>query len=70
MEKQISSTVYSSVDELAREIGVSRTAVYNGLRADTIPSIRRGKRFILPRAAIARWLESAGERVAEHGPKE
>jgi hypothetical protein len=37
MEKQISSTVYSSVDELAREIGVSRTAVYNGLRAGFDP---------------------------------
>lgn len=69
MKKQISSAVYSSVDELAHEIGVSRAAVYKGLRAGTIPSIRLGKRFILPRAAIARWLESAGELTAQHEPK-
>jgi excisionase family DNA binding protein len=64
MKKKISNAVYSSADELARELGVSRVAVYAGLRAGTIPSIRLGKRFILPRAAIARWLESAGGRSA------
>jgi excisionase family DNA binding protein len=55
MKKQSNATVYSSADELARELGVSRTAIYAGLRAGTIRSIRLGKRFILPRAAIARW---------------
>jgi excisionase family DNA binding protein len=64
MKKQSNATVYA-VDELARELGVSRNAIYSGLRAGTIPSIRLGRRFILPRAAIALWLQSAGGRPAK-----
>ena len=57
--KKRSNTVYSA-NELTRELCVSRTAIYAGLRAGTIPSIRLGRRFILPRAAILSWLQSAG----------
>jgi len=64
MKKQRSALVYS-VDELARELGVGRMAIYEGLRAGKIPSIRLGKRFILPRAAIEKWLLSAGEKPAQ-----
>ena len=64
MDKKANSTVYSSADELARELGVSRAAIYAGLRSGTAPSIRLGKRFILPRTAIAKWLQSASESVS------
>lgn len=50
---------YSNVDELARELGLGRLTVYTALRNGTIPSIRVGKRYVLPRAAIADWLKSA-----------
>lgn len=50
---------YSNVDELARELGLGRLTVYTALRNGTIPSIRVGKRYVLPRAAIAEWLKSA-----------
>jgi hypothetical protein len=33
------------------------------LRRGIIPHIRIGKRFILPRAAIAEWLRTAGNRA-------
>jgi excisionase family DNA binding protein len=52
---------YRSVEELAAELGISRQSVYVGLRNGTIPSIRLGKRFILPRSAIADWLKRAGQ---------
>jgi excisionase family DNA binding protein len=51
---------YNSAEELAEELGVSRATVYAGLREGTIPGIRLGKRFIIPRAAITEWLRSAG----------
>ena len=56
-------TTYRSVDELAKEIGISRQAAYAALHRGVIPSIRIGKRFILPRSAIAEWLRTAGNRA-------
>jgi len=54
------ANVYRNVDELARELGLGRLTVYSALRNGTIPSIRVGKRYVLPRAAIQEWLRSAG----------
>jgi excisionase family DNA binding protein len=51
------------VDELALELRVSRQTVYRGLRDGSIPSIRMGKRFVIPRAAIAEWLRTAGQQT-------
>jgi excisionase family DNA binding protein len=52
------SSVFESVDELAAEINLSRAKTYEGLRSGVIPSIRVGKRFIVPREAVRRWLSS------------
>lgn len=58
-ENQLRAT-YSSVDDLARELGISRQKTYAELRSGRIPSIRLGRRFVIPRSAIAEWLRSAG----------
>jgi excisionase family DNA binding protein len=52
--------VYSSVDELARDLGISLHTAYEGLRKNDIPNIRLGRRFLVPRSAIAEWLKNAG----------
>jgi excisionase family DNA binding protein len=62
-ERSESRATFESVDDLARYLGVSRTNAYAGLRAGTIPGIRLGKRFIVPRAAIDQWLLSAAGTV-------
>jgi len=54
------SPVFDSVDELASALGLSRAKTYEALRDGRIPSIMLGKRFVFPRAAITRWLESCG----------
>jgi excisionase family DNA binding protein len=56
-------STYESVDELAKELRISRQAAYAALNRGVIPSIRIGKRFVLPRAAIAEWLRTAGNQV-------
>jgi excisionase family DNA binding protein len=56
--------VFPSVDALAEYIGLSRHSTYVGLRDGSIPSIRLGKRFIIPRAAIEEWLKTAGGKRA------
>ena len=58
-------TTYESVDELAKELRISRQAAYTALHRGVIPSIRIGKRFVLPRAAIAEWLRTAGNQALQ-----
>lgn len=65
MRKKPNGTTYSSVDELAKELGISRQAAYTALRRGVIPHIRIGKRFVLPRSAIAEWLRTAPNQVAQ-----
>lgn len=55
-----SEAVFESVDELARELGISRASAYEGLRSGAIPHLRLNKRYILPRSAIQAWLKNAG----------
>jgi excisionase family DNA binding protein len=58
--RSASAPTYASVDDLAREIGVSRHACYEGIKKGVIPHIRIGRRIVLPKAAIAEWLKTAG----------
>jgi excisionase family DNA binding protein len=43
--------------------GLSRNSIYAALRRGDIPSIRIGKRIIIPKAAVERMLENAGRPV-------
>jgi excisionase family DNA binding protein len=61
-DERKSSVIYQTVEELARELGVSRHLVYTGLRKGKIPHIRLGKRFVISRAAIANWLATGNAR--------
>ncbi|MDP8988618.1 MAG: helix-turn-helix domain-containing protein [Acidobacteriota bacterium] len=66
-----SESTYRSVAALAADIGLSERSARNALRRGEIPHIRVGRRFILPKAAIAEWLRTAGrslevERITEH----
>lgn len=59
-EEAPTPVVYRSVRHLAGELGIGYHAVYGLLKAGQIPHIKAGRRFILPRAAIRKWLETAG----------
>ncbi len=50
---------YFLPDELTNHIPVGRTVIYRELRKGTIPSLRIGKRFIIPKAAFFNWLNTA-----------
>jgi excisionase family DNA binding protein len=53
-------STYRSVAALAADIGFSERSTRNALRRGEIPHIRVGRRFILPKTAIAEWLRTAG----------
>lgn len=53
-------------DEVAELTGLSRSAVYRGLATGEIPGIRVGRRWVLLRPTIERWLATAHEQDARH----
>ena len=52
-----------SVEEVARLAGVGRRSMYEAVARGSIPgTIRLGRRILLSRAAIDRWLNGADGR--------
>ncbi len=45
-----------TVDRVAVVYGISRTSAYEGIRSGEIPSIRVGKRIIVPTALVRQSL--------------
>jgi len=52
------------VDEAAKILGLSRNAAYAAVAIGQIPSIRLGRRIVVPRIALERLLEQAGQKAA------
>jgi excisionase family DNA binding protein len=52
----------ATVPETARLLGVSRMTAYAAVRAGVIPSIRIGRRVLVPLAALDRLLGGAAGR--------
>jgi excisionase family DNA binding protein len=67
-EKTTAERAVLTADEAWKLIGgtevISRGGWYNAIKRGEVPSIRMGKRILIPRAALMRWLESAGRKVA------
>ena len=51
-----------TIMEAAKELGISKGSAYEAARSGQIPTIRIGRRLIVPRAAFDKMLEQAGER--------
>ena len=41
--------------------GMGLTSTYRSLKANQMPHIKVGPRFLIPKAALLRWLENCGE---------
>lgn len=50
-----------SVEEAAEALGLSRAFAYEAVNRGEIPSIRIGRRILVPRVALDRLLESTGQ---------
>ncbi|MCE3277387.1 MAG: Helix-turn-helix domain [Propionibacteriaceae bacterium] len=48
------------VDDVAKALGLSRGAAYNAIQTGEIPSIRIGRRIVVPTAAVRRMLQLDG----------
>lgn len=49
-----------SVREAGLMLGIGRNKAYEGVADGTIPSIRIGRRIVVPKAALDRMLEGVG----------
>ena len=60
MEKQGESTGVVrrtlSIEEAAAELGIGRNGAYEAARAGQLPTIKIGRRLLVPRAALDRLL--------------
>lgn len=50
-----------TVEEAAQALGLSRSFAYEAVNNGEIPSIRIGRRVLIPKVALDRLLEAAGE---------
>ena len=48
------------VDDVAAALGISRASAYEGVKTGEIPSIRIGRRFLVPTAGVRRLLQLDG----------
>lgn len=46
-----------TIEDAARELGISRNTAYACARTGQIPTVRLGRRLLVPRAALERLLD-------------
>jgi excisionase family DNA binding protein len=49
-----------TVEEAATLLGISRSFAYEAVERGEIPSMRIGRRILVPKAALERFLEASG----------
>lgn len=59
MVKKSTVCLVLSVEQARRLLGLSRGLMYEAIRMGQIPSLRVGRRILIPRAALQRVLEEA-----------
>lgn len=60
MSEQQGKSLVFSVSEVAKLLGISKTTIYELTRTGQIPSIKWGKRILIPRVVLVKMLEEAG----------
>ena len=56
-----------SVEEAGNLLGIGRSGAYEAVRRGDIPTIRIGRRILIPKVALDRMLTDAGQE--SDGPK-
>ena len=69
--KQENKLIYS-VTEMAELLGIGRSKAYELVRSGTIPSLRLGRRIVIPKLALSRFLAECAHQnadEADHQPR-
>lgn len=63
MRKVVEKRLTLTVPEAAEALGISRMSAYAAVREGTIPSLRIGRRLLIPRAGLDRMLAEASREI-------
>lgn len=66
VEHKTEETLTLTVEQIARVLGISRGLAYQMAREGKIPTLRFGKRIVVPSKAIERLLQEPGLANSEH----
>ncbi len=61
MNEEKVNSLTLSVEEARLQLGLGRSLIYEAIRSKQIPSIRIGRRILIPRAALEKMLEGAND---------
>lgn len=65
MDEKITVTV----EEAARLLGISRSLAYEMARAGQLPTLKFGRRLVVPRRALEGLIEESQKAASLHGKK-
>jgi excisionase family DNA binding protein len=66
MNGEVSTRLVLNVEEARRLLGLSRGLMYQAIKSGEIPSLRIGKRILIPRIALDCLLNVAGNDSCHH----
>ncbi len=66
MENESQNKLTITVPEAARMLGISRGLAYEMAREGTIPTLRFGRRMVIPLVAIERLLQETDKTTLHH----
>ena len=49
------------IEEAAKVLGISRNTAYDAARTGQLPTVKIGKRLLVPRVALARLLDGVAQ---------
>jgi excisionase family DNA binding protein len=55
-----------SIPEVGKALGIGRSAAYEAARSGQLPTIKIGRRILVPLVALERLLERAGKPAEVH----
>ncbi len=67
-QDNVSDSLVLTPIETAKLLRIGRGTVYEQIKCGAIPSIRMGRKILVPRAALMRMLEAAENGMARGAP--
>jgi len=58
MENELQTATYR-IEEAAKVLGISRNKCYEAAKSGEVPTVRIGKRLLVPKIALEKLLDSA-----------